>query len=70
MILDILLHLCHYLHLSGCGIALVDLYELDGLFHREQGLQVGVFPAAARQPQQRAGGASHRPEQPYREVVV
>ena len=31
---------------------------------------MGVFPAAARQPQQGAGGATYRPEQPYREIVV
>ena len=38
MILNILLHLCHHLHLPGGGVALVDLHELDGLLHREQGL--------------------------------
>ena len=68
--LDVLLHLCHHLHLPGGGVALVDLHELDGLLHCEQGLQMGVFPAAARQPQQGAGGAAYRPEQPYREIVV
>ena len=70
MIPDIFLHLRHHLHLSGSGIAVADLHELDGVFFGQQRLQVGVFPAAPGQPQQSVRGASHRPEQPHREVIV
>ena len=70
MIFDILLHLCHHLHLSSRSIAVTGLHKLDGIFSGQDGLQVGIFTAAAGKAQQGIGGPPHSPEQPDREVVV
>ena len=70
MIFDILLYLCHHLHLSSRSIAVTGLHKLDGIFSGQDGLQVGIFTAAAGKAQQGIGGPPHSPEQPDREVVV
>ena len=70
MIFDILLHLCHHLHLSSRSIAVTGLHKLDGIFSGQDGLQVGIFTAAAGKAQQGIGGPPYSPEQPDREVVV